>query len=169
MEQRDPVPWEQLAADRATVERYEGYVHRRSDDACWWWLGAISTSGHGKFRAGSRRTATSRVVSAHVLGWAIHHGPATLPPGGVIRHRCDEAACQNPGHWLAGQRLQNIQDYYARRALAGHALADPRGAAGRAVAVRDAIRAAAPGQEEAAIAAALAAGTPSGEQQDTLW
>src|SRR5690606_9517408 len=82
---------------------------------------------------------------------------------------CDESSCQNPDHWLVGERLQNIVDYAARRGLTGHALADVRGAAGRAVAVRDAILAAAPGAESAAIAAALAAGHPSGEHQDTLW
>nr|MDT0527168.1 HNH endonuclease [Streptomyces sp. DSM 41633] len=77
--------------------------------------------------------------------------------------------CQNPGHWLIGDRLQNIVDFQARRGLTGHALADVRGAAGRAVAVRDAILAAAPGEEPAVIAAAIAAGHPSGDRQDTLW
>ncbi|MFD3715992.1 hypothetical protein [Streptomyces sp. NPDC058677] len=108
-------------------------------------------------------------MSAHVLGWAIHHSAAALRDGVVVRHTCDESSCQNPDHWLVGERLQNIVDYTARRGLAGHALADVRGAAGRAVAVRDAILAAEPGKEAAAIEAALAAGHPSGEHQDTLW
>lgn len=168
------VPWERLAADPATVERYRAKVYRRPQaadpaSACWWWLGAISDSGHGKLRAGSRPAGTSRVVSAHVLGWVIHHGLDALRGGLVVRHRCDEGACQNPAHWLPGERLQNIADYASRSLLAGHALADVRGAAGRAVAVRDAILTADPGAVEAAIAAALAAGHPSGEHQDTLW
>ncbi|WP_331729790.1 hypothetical protein [Streptomyces chartreusis] len=164
------VPWQALAADLATVERYEAKVYRgpRPTD-CHWWLGAISDSGHGKLRAGSRPLGTSRVVSVHVLGFVIHHGVAALPEGGIVRHKCDEASCQNPTHWLLGDRLQNITDFQARRGLTGHALADTRGAAGRAVAVRDAILAAAPGLESDAIAAALAAGHPSGDRQDTLW
>lgn len=164
------VPWDQLAADPATVARYEAKVFRGPGPTpCHWWLGAISDSGHGKLRAGSRTAGTSRVVSAHVLGFVIRHGAAALRNGAVVRHTCDESSCQNPDHWLVGERLQNIVDYAARRGLTGHALADVRGAAGRAVSVRDAILAAAPGAESAAIAAALAAGHPSGEHQDTLW
>ena len=163
------VPWQALAADPATVARYEAKVYRGPGPTdCHWWLGAISDSGHGKLRAGSRPAGTSRVVSAHVLGFAIHHGAAALQ-GAIVRHRCDEASCQNPAHWLTGDRLQNILDFQARRGLTGHPLADVRGAAGRAVAVRNAILAAAPGAEADAIAAALAAGHPSGDRQDTLW
>lgn len=164
------VPWEQLAVDEETVARYEAKVYRGPGPTpCHWWLGAISDSGHGKFRAGSRRTGTSRVVTAHVLGWAIHHGTDALRNGAVVRHTCDESSCQNPGHWLTGERLQNIVDFQARRGLSGHALADVRGAAGRAVAVREAILAAAGGDVAAAIEAALAAGHPSGDHQDPLW
>ncbi|MFI9825616.1 hypothetical protein ACIHFC_35115 [Streptomyces sp. NPDC052013] len=65
--------------------------------------------------------------------------------------------------------LRLILDFQARRNLSGNALADVRGAAGRAVAVRDAILAAVPGREAEAIAAALAAGHPSGAHQDALW
>lgn len=164
------VPWQALARDPATAERYEARVYRGPGPTdCHWWLGAISDSGHGKLRAGSRPAGTSRVVSVHVLGYAIHHGAADLQPGAIVRHKCDEASCQNPRHWLIGDRLQNIVDFQARRGLTGHALADVRGAAGRAVAVRDAILAAVPGEEPAAIAAAIAAGHPSGDRQDTLW
>ncbi|WP_433573961.1 hypothetical protein [Streptomyces sp. CA-251247] len=164
------VPWDRLAADPVTAARYHTKVYRGGGpDACHWWLGAISDSGHGKFRAGSRTAGTSRVVTAHVLGWAIHHGAAALGPSAVVRHACDETSCQNPTHLLIGERLQNIADFQARRGLSGHALGDVRGAAGRAVAVRDAILTAEAGAQAAAIVAALAAGHPSGERQDTLW
>ncbi|MFD0371141.1 hypothetical protein [Streptomyces sp. NPDC127114] len=68
-------------------------------------------------------------MSAHVLGFAISYGAALLRNGAVVRHTCDESSCQNPDHWLVGERLQNIADYAARRGLAGHSLADVRGAA----------------------------------------
>ncbi|MFJ6565747.1 hypothetical protein ACIQMV_39155 [Streptomyces sp. NPDC091412] len=58
-----------------------------------------------------------------------------------------------PDHWMVGDRLANILDFQAGYNLSGHALADVRGEAGRAVAVRDAILAAAPSEEPAAIAA----------------
>ncbi|MET7843679.1 hypothetical protein ABZT45_34760 [Streptomyces sp. NPDC005356] len=164
------VPWDRLAADRSIVARYEAKAYRGPGPGeHHWWLGAISDSGHGKLRVGSRTAGTRRVVNVHVLGWAIAHGATDLRHGAVVRHTCDEPSCQNPEHWRLGDRLQNILDFQARRGLSGHALADARGAKGRAVAVRDAILDAAPGTEAAAIAAALAAGHPSGDHQDGLW
>lgn len=166
-----PVPWAALATDAATVERYRAKVYDRGPGKCAYFLGAISSSGHGKLRAGSRKAGTSRVVTAHVLGYVIAHGAAALPEGHVVRHRCDESSCQLTAHWVAGERLDNIRDYYARSHRAGHALGDVRGPDGRAVAIRDAILTAqATGADvEAAIAAAIAAGNPSGAVQDALF
>lgn len=164
-----PVPWAELAADEDTVRRYHEKVYDRGPDECAYWLGAVSSSGHGKLRAGSRRTGTSRVVTAHVLGWAISYGPALLAEDTVVRHLCDEASCLNRRHWVAGERVDNVADYYSRAHRAGHALNDVRGPDGRAVAIRDAILAASDVEVETAIARAIAAGNPSGAQQPTLW
>ncbi|MFF3460460.1 hypothetical protein ACFYXH_40520 [Streptomyces sp. NPDC002730] len=171
MAEPEPVPWALLAADTATVERYRAKVYDRGPDQCAYFLGAISSSGHGKLRAGSRKTGTSRVVTAHVLGFVIANGAQALAAGDVVRHACDESSCQLPAHWASGARLDNIRDYYARSHRAGHALGDVRGPDGRAVAIRDAILTAqATGADvEAAIAAAIAAGNPSGASQDTLF
>lgn len=166
------VPWAALAADPATVESYRAKVYTdRGPDLCHYFLGAISSSGHGKLRAGSRKTGTSRVVTAHVLGFVIANGADALPEGHVVRHTCDESSCQLPAHWVAGERLDNIRDYYARSHRAGHALNDVRGPDGRATAIRDAILdALATGADvEVAIAAAIAAGNPSGASQETLF
>lgn len=169
----EAVPWESLAADAGTRARYAEYVYRRGGGRCSFWLGSISDSGHPKLRAGSRASGSSRVVSAHVLGWVIEYGADALGPDVVVRHRCDEASCVLPAHWLLGTRLENNREARARR-LPGHPLADVRGAAGRAVAIRDAIkaaRAAGAGVEavEAAIAAAMAAGVAGGAVQEGLW
>lgn len=165
-----PVPWAELAGDADTLTRYEAKVYRRGPERCAYWLGAISSSGHGKLRAGSRRTGTSRMVTAHRLGWTIAHGPDVLDADDV-RHTCDETSCQNPGHWITGERAANIADYRSRIVRAGHALNDVRGPRGRAVAIRDAILAAlaAGADAEAAITAAVAAGNPEGARQDSLW
>ncbi|MGW6412184.1 hypothetical protein ACWF95_34025 [Streptomyces vinaceus] len=166
-----PVPWAALAADAQTVERYRAKVHDRGPEKCAFYVGAISSSGHGKLRAGSRKAGTSRVVTVHVLGYVIANGPDALPEGHVVRHTCDESSCQLAAHWVAGERLDNIRDYYARSHRAGHALSDVRGPDGRAVAIRDAILTAqATGADvEAAITAAIAAGNPSGAIQDALF
>lgn len=147
--------WAALLADADTVRRYRSRVYRRAEGECWPWLGTISSTGHGKLRAGTRvRNADpvtgrdrpeSRVVTAHVFGWQLANGLITA--GGsaspAVSHRCDEAWCQNPAHWHLVDVRKNTLEWAARRYLpGGHPLADVRGARGRAVAIRDAVKAA---------------------------
>ncbi|SDQ03189.1 hypothetical protein [Thermostaphylospora chromogena] len=154
--------WEALLTDVETRLRYRARVYQRGPDECWYWLGAISSTGHGKFRASSAARGLSRVVTAHVYGYQLAYGALHARPGEdpVISHRCDEASCQNPRHWRLGTRAENSIEYAERRRRLGGPLADVRGAHGRAVAVRDAILAArrSGSDIEEAIAAALAAG-----------
>jgi hypothetical protein len=87
----------------------------------------------------------------------------------VVRHACDESACCNPAHLVAGTAADNTTDYLARRGRVGGPLSDARGAAGRAVATREAITTAlaAAGTAtavEAAIATARAFGDPQRDQ-----
>jgi len=82
------------------------------------------------------------VIAAPVLGWQLSRG--LLRPGRdgrlpVIRHTCDESACCNPSHWVLGTKKDNAADYAARRKDPFSPLADRRGPAGRARAIRDAI------------------------------
>ncbi|MGI5162722.1 hypothetical protein [Microbispora sp. CA-102843] len=157
-----PAVWRLLLNDTRTRRRYAENVHQRRPADCWFWLGAISSTGHGKMRASNRACGVSRVVTAHVYGYQLAHGAIEALPGDdpVIAHRCDEASCQNPAHWRRGTRAENNTEYAERRRRLSGPLADVRGAAGRAVAVRDAIlRARSSGADvEAAIAAALAEG-----------
>lgn len=145
----DAGTWLAWLADPDTRRRFEARVHRRGPEQCGYWLGAISSTGHGKFRAGSRaRTrpgagpaVPSRIVTAHVYAYQLHHGVIPAPWAGhvVIRHRCDETSCENWDHLLIGTQPDNIQDYQARRGREDGPLADRRGARGRAIAIRDAI------------------------------
>ncbi|MCU1641498.1 MAG: hypothetical protein JWN03_1773, partial [Nocardia sp.] len=92
--------WQQLLDHAPTRERYAAKVYRRRDDQCWYYVGAISSTGHGKLKAG--RTHGPRiVVTAHVYGWQLTCGVIRPRPGEdpVIAHTCDETACQNPTHW----------------------------------------------------------------------
>src|SRR5271166_3868619 len=71
----DVAMWQAWLADPDTRRRYEALVYRRGPDRCAYWLGAISSTGHGKFRAGSRARAKtgleapSRIVTAHVYAY----------------------------------------------------------------------------------------------------
>ncbi len=165
------VPWAQLLAHRDTVARYEAKVYRRGPGRCDYWIGAISDSGHGKIRAGNKKTTgKSWVVTAHVLGFGLVHGVEALDRIALVRHTCDSPSCQLPEHWIPGTRQDNALDYASRSMVIGHALTDTRGAAGRAVAIRDAILDALDqGRDvELAIAGAIRAGQPGGAEQSAL-
>jgi hypothetical protein len=171
-----PDLWRALLADPETIERYHSKVYRRPGPGCWYWLGPISSSGHGRLRCGTRALGLerpeSRVVASHVYGYQLPRGlvrpdPETglLPD---IRHRCDEASCHRPSDWVTGSAADNAADYAARKRVPGSPLTDRRGAAGRARAIRDAILAAlARGDTQAGIEAVIwrasAAGIPGGQ------
>ena len=145
----DPAMWQAWLTDPDTRRRSEAMVCRRGPGECAYWLGAISSTGHGKFRAGSRAqaraetqpAAPSRIVTAHVYAYQLHHGviPAAWAGQVVIRHRCDETSCENWDHLLIGGQPDNVRDYRARQGRENGPLADKRGARGRAIAIRAAI------------------------------
>jgi hypothetical protein len=169
--------WEALAADEEARGRYYGKVYWRGPGQCAYFLGALSSGGHGRFRAGTRRAAADRpgslVVPAHIYGYVLSRGvPGPDPVTGlmpVVRHRCDEPSCQAAGHLAAGSPAENSRDYLARRQDPYSPLSDRRGPRGRAVAIRGAILTALAdgatlGEIEAAIEAASAAGIPGAQQ-----
>lgn len=82
----------------------------RSDvsDACWEWQGRRTAFGHGHAYSPSRR----RAVGAHRMAYELTFG--TIPPGLVIRHKCDNPPCCNPGHLEPGTRADNNRDTVSR-------------------------------------------------------
>lgn len=169
--------WRAFLSDPETVARYHAQVYRRGTGRCWPWTGSLSSSGHGRLRCGTRALdpgrPASRVVVSHEFGYMLSRGilPADPVTGllPVIRHSpCDEAGCHNPVHWVPGTALDNSADYWGRRQDPRSPLQDSRGPRGRAVAIRDAIRAglavgATGGEIEAAIQAAGSAGIHGGQ------
>ena len=157
--------------------RYYRKVYWRGPGQCAFFLGALSSGGHGRFRAGTRRALADRpaslVVPAHVYGHVLSRGiPWPDPVTGllpVVRHRCDEPSCQAAGHLAAGSPGENVRDYLARRRDPYSPLNDRRGPCGRAVAIRNTILSALAedaeaGQIEAAIERVSAAGIPGAQQ-----
>ena len=171
--QVDAAMWQAWLADPDTRRRFEALVYRRGPGQCAYWLGAISSTGHGKFRAGSRARARagtelavpSRIVTAHVFAYQAGRGVITAPLAGrgVIRHSCDETSCENWDHLVIGTQPENVWDYRARRGREDGPLADHRGARGRAIAIRQAILTArrSGADVEEALQQAIAAGIPS--------
>lgn len=137
-----------------TDTRYWEKVPRRPDDpdACWFWCGALTGTGYGRFWLPG-----GRVVAAHRYAWSLAHGP--VPAGTVLAHSCDEASCVRPDHLEPVDQADNVAQMAARgrgangrrRALGG----DVRGAGGRARAIRAAVLA---GATDAELARLLDAG-----------
>jgi hypothetical protein len=75
------------------------------NSGCWLWLGAAQPLGYGYFwHKGDG--------AAHVFAWEQENGP--VPPGLVLRHKCDNGHCVNPGHLELGTRQDNQQDMVRR-------------------------------------------------------
>lgn len=149
--------WTELLAHEPSRARYAAKVHRRGPDECWYWLGAFSTTGHGRFEVG-REDGPLLGVSACAYGYQLANGVTARRPGRSLEigHRCEEASCLNPSHLELIERTQED----ARRQRPNSPPADARGAHGRAVAIREAINEArrTGADIEAAIATATAAG-----------
>lgn len=124
-------------ADADTVARIERKIVRVPGSECWWWTGAISGQGHGRFWF-----APGRVIIAHRFGFARTHGVDALAAVEVLGHRCDNPLCQrvHPEHVVASSYIENRREWAIRKALSGSPLGDPRGARRRARELRDMAR-----------------------------
>jgi hypothetical protein len=148
--------WRSWLEDPTVVARFEAKRYRRSDELCWVWIGAVSSTGHGSFRAASLPGPTRRgTVPAHLFAYQLTYG--VIPRLGwssaedaVICHRCDFAGCVNPAHMRLGTNATNRLDYLTRRRNLANPLADVRGAAGRTRAIAAVIRAGLARHEDAA-------------------
>ena len=163
----------ELPVDADTVERFLAKCAPVDDHGHRWWLGAIDggadrSGGYGRFQAGSGDTLVT--TTAHRYAWTLEHGP--IPPGLVVRHRCDEPLCTATLDLDLGTYADNRWDAIARPYRAADL--DVRGSAGRSRAIREAVLAvlttgvtngAAIG---AAARAAMLAGDPNRDQL-TLW
>jgi hypothetical protein len=123
--------------DETVVSRYAAKVVLVPGSGCLWWTRAVSGRGHGRFWL-----APGRVVIAHRFAFALVHGVAALDRARVLGHRCDNPLCQRvgPGHVVESSALENRREWAARRRVSGTPLGDPRGARGRARALRDMAR-----------------------------
>jgi hypothetical protein len=98
---------------------------------CWLWLGSVNNWGYGR-----TNVSWSPERGAHRLAWVAHNG--AIPPGALVRHRCDTPCCVNPDHLRLGSGVDNVQDALERgrhRAPAGerHVHAKLTAAAARAI------------------------------------
>jgi hypothetical protein len=167
-----PDLWAALLDDAKDRARVHEKVYRCGPGQCHYWLGALTSSGHGRVRLSVRTASgprpTSIVVAADMYLYQESRGLLRPLPDGsypLIRHRCGEPSCLNPIHLTAGTAAGNAAGTIAARGTPGAAV-DIRGAQGRAMAIRGAIMSAiaaeaTPSEIEAAIEAAAADGIPA--------
>ncbi|MBT9257724.1 hypothetical protein KMZ32_06235 [Phycicoccus sp. MAQZ13P-2] len=143
------------------VQRYRSKVVEVDGSGCWWWTGALSGRGHGRFWLGPQR-----VVIAHRFGYALVHGVQAVAAVPVLGHRCDNPLCQRvgPGHVVASSYVENRREWAIRKAISGSPLDDPRGSRARARELRDLAR-----QDPALVAADLERLRALYGEQMALW
>ena len=146
-------------SDEGVRRRYWSKVYVPPDEECWYWTGAVSGKGHGRFWV-----SRGHVAIAHRFGYALAHPGPLLPA--VVAHECDNPLCQNPapGHMLPSTHAENREQWSQRRDTIASPLRDTRGSFGRAIALRTAAR------QRAELGAAAAAGLrPVDRDQVPLW
>jgi hypothetical protein len=75
-------------------------------ESCWPWKHHIMWCGYGLFWDGTKTRRANRVA------WEYTNGP--IPPGLLVCHRCDNAACVNPAHLFLGDTSTNMSDKVAK-------------------------------------------------------
>jgi len=138
--------WRSWLEDPTVVARFEAKRYTRGDQQCWPWLAAVSSTGHGSFRAASLPGASRRgTVPAHLFAYQFANG--VIPRLGwsgtedpVLCHRCDSHGCTNPNHLSLGTNAQNRTEWAQRHRDPDGPLADLRGAAGRTRAIAATVR-----------------------------
>lgn len=95
-------------------QRFWRYVDKRSDSECWPWIGSGSL-GYGTISPGGANTIK---VPAHRVSWEIHNGPIPQGEGAhgtVVRHKCNNRLCVNPGHLVLGTQADNVKDMWVNK------------------------------------------------------
>lgn len=82
-------------------ERFWTKVNVKEEDECWEWQAGADPDGYGQFWLDG---CTQR---AHRVAVAVDERD---PSGRIVRHRCDNPACVNPGHLVLGTQEDNISD-----------------------------------------------------------
>jgi HNH endonuclease len=93
--------------DRAVIDRLFDRCILDPSTRCLLWTGYTNKDGHGQLRVGRKVVVVSRLM------WELtNHRP--IPPGFIVRHRCDDPRCCEPTHLEVGTHEDNVADRVER-------------------------------------------------------
>lgn len=78
----------------------------RTPSGCLEWTGGCDPDGYGIIGVGGVSRRLPR------FAWERSNGP--IPPGVIIRHRCDNPPCFEAAHLVAGTHKDNVADMFER-------------------------------------------------------
>lgn len=87
--------------------RFWSKVDMRTPQECWEWQASLTTSGYGRFKISSYKTA-------HASRVALILGSKQEPHGLFALHTCDNPRCCNPAHLYWGTHADNMRDMHQR-------------------------------------------------------
>lgn len=83
-------------------ERFQSKFVELGVDECWEWTGSCNKWGYGQLQI------DGSAVGAHRVSYELYNGK--IPDGLLVRHKCDNRPCVNPGHLEVGTHLDNAHD-----------------------------------------------------------
>lgn len=89
---------------------FNTYVGPPTESGCTEWNGSRNRQGYGLVQRDRKMRAAHRVAHELFIG--------PIPPGLVVRHKCDNPPCVNPDHLELGAHLDNSQDAITRERTA---------------------------------------------------